>query len=110
MTDLFGRGPMGQKEPPPVQDRERLGKVKQMPCVVCGAPPPSDAHHCIHGRYSGKRAGDDKTIPLCKPHHQWGPDAIHNGKASWAEKFGEDFSYLERIDAALEDDVFGIWF
>jgi hypothetical protein len=30
---------------------KHMGRVKQLPCVCCGATPTS-AHHCISGRYS----------------------------------------------------------
>jgi hypothetical protein len=41
------------------------------------------------------------VIPLCKAHHQDGPDAIHNGKASWVEKYGEDHKYLPLVEQWL---------
>ena len=69
--------------------------VKSLPCCICGRAGPSDAHHCIHDRYgSAKRSGFD-TIPLCKSHHQDGPEAIHNGKETWREKHGPDYDYIE---------------
>ena len=77
--------------------------VKQLPCVVCGSPPPSDAHHVIHDRYSGKKTSDFDVIPLCKAHHQDGPEAIHNAKRSWREKHGPDYLYIERVKEMLGD-------
>jgi len=41
------------------------------------------------------------VIPLCKLHHQDGPDAIHNGKASWVEKYGDDYAYLPLVEQWL---------
>lgn len=70
--------------------------VKCLPCAVCGSPPPSDAHHVICGRYGSKRASDFDVIPLCKAHHQNGPDAIHRSKRRWIELFGLDTDYLDR--------------
>lgn len=99
------RQPIRQKADKPKPDRKRLERVKQLPCVVCGTPPPSDAHHCIHDRYSQKRAPDKDTIPLCKPHHQDGPKAIHNDKNAWREKYGPDHGYLKEVD-----DMLGEWF
>lgn len=75
---------------------EYMGKVKQLPCCVCGAPAPSDAHHCYHGRYGSRRSSDFDVIPLCKAHHQDGPEAIHNAKETWAVKHGPDYSYIEQ--------------
>lgn len=70
--------------------------VKQLPCAVCGAAPPSDAHHVIHDRYGTAKASDFDTIPLCRSCHLDGPDAIHNGKQSWREKHGPDHGYIEQ--------------
>lgn len=82
---------------------EHMGKVKALPCVVCGAPPPSDAHHVIHGRFSARKASDFDVIPLCKKCHQDGPEAIHNGKASWAAKHGPDYGFLPVVRAQITE-------
>jgi len=81
--------------------------VKQLPCAVCGAAPPSDAHHVICDRYGTAKASDWDTVPLCKAHHQDGPEAIHNGKASWRAKHGPDYGYIEST-ASLVLACFGI--
>lgn len=69
--------------------------VKDLPCCICDAPPPSDAHHVIHDRNSAARSSDFDVIPLCKAHHQHGPVAIHNAKRAWRAAFGPDHSYIE---------------
>lgn len=76
--------------------------VKSLPCAVCGASPPSDVHHVIHDRYGSRKASDFETIPLCKAHHQNGPDAIHNGKETWREKYGPDHGYIARTKNQIE--------
>lgn len=81
--------------------------VKQLPCAVCGAPPPSDAHHVIHDRYGSAKASDWDVIALCKRHHQDGPDAIHNGKRTWQERHGPDHGYIQSTADAVEK-IFGI--
>lgn len=90
-----------------------MGHVKSLPCCICGKPGPSDAHHCFHrppvddphgyDRLPGARmkSGDRDTIPLCKAHHQDGPDAIHNGKASWLDRFGPDYAHIPATRAAV---------
>lgn len=75
--------------------RQYVGLVKQLGCAVCGAPGPSDAHHVIHDRYGSRKSSDFDVIPLCKFHHQDGPEAIHNGKESWREKHGPDHGLIE---------------
>lgn len=76
------------------REREHLLAVKMLPCVICNAPPPSEAHHCIHDRYSAAKVSHFQTIPLCAAHHRIGPNAIHEGKETWRRRFGADHSYL----------------
>lgn len=105
--NLTGRGPLGLKRPKPERGTEKarvhLARVKSLPCVICRKPGPSDAHHIICDRYGQHKASDFETIPLCKAHHQDGPQAIHNGKASWVAKYGADHSYLPVVDRWLSD-------
>jgi hypothetical protein len=105
MTNLAGLPPLGLKPPKPKPNREHIAKVKALPCVICHAPPPSDAHHCIHDRYGTQRVADECTIPLCKAHHQQGPDAIHNGKESWRAKYGADHEYLPVVRDIIEGEA-----
>jgi hypothetical protein len=104
-VNLTGRGPLGLKQPKPergtAKARAHIARVKQLPCVICRKPGPSDAHHVICDRYGTRKASDFETIPLCKSCHQDGPEAIHNGKASWVEKHGPDHSYLPLVDQWL---------
>lgn len=100
-VNLTGRGPLGLKQPKPergtAKARAHIARVKSLPCVICNKPGPSDAHHVICDRYGQNKASDFDVIPLCKAHHQDGPEAIHNGKASWVEKHGPDHAYLEKV-------------
>lgn len=103
--NLTGKPPLGLKKQKPERGtkaaKEHLQRVKQLPCAICGAPPTSDAHHCIHDRYGTSKASDFDTIPLCKEHHQIGPNAIHNGKETWREKYGADHSYITATKRAI---------
>lgn len=83
--------------------KKHIERVKQLPCVICLAPPPSDAHHVIHDRFSFRKASDMDVIPLCKVCHQDGPEAIHNGKATWREKHGPDYGFIPVVRAWLAD-------
>jgi hypothetical protein len=79
--------------------------VKHLPCAVCGAPPPSDAHHVICDRFGARKSSDWDVIPLCKKHHQDGPEAIHNGKASWVALHGPDHDYIEATQLQILGEV-----
>jgi hypothetical protein len=106
-VNLTGKGPLGLKGPKPergtAKARAHIARVKSLPCVICQKPGPSDAHHCIVGRYGTRKASDFDVIPLCKDHHQDGPEAIHNGKASWVAKHGPDHGYLDLVERWLRD-------
>ena len=103
------------KPPKLTAAEKRAGKihmqmVKQLPCIICNAPPPSDAHHCICERYGTRKAPDAETIPLCKACHQDGPHAIHVSKHTWIERNGNDFEYLPEVRRMIEDMALGEWF
>jgi hypothetical protein len=100
-VNLTGKGPLGLKQPKPergtTKARAYMARVKALPCVICHRPGPSDAHHIICDRYGTNKASDFDVIPLCKAHHQDGPEAIHNGKESWVRKHGPDHSYIDTV-------------
>lgn len=56
-------------------EREHLAKVKALPCSVCGAPGPSEAHHVKqHQQYT--------CVALCPDCHR-GYNGLHGTKAFW---------------------------
>lgn len=57
------------------RDREHLARVKSLPCSLCAAPGPSDAHHIEQGKHY-------TCIPLCKDCHT-GRNGIHQEKIMW---------------------------
>lgn len=75
-------------------EERHIEAVKSLRCAICGRSGPSDAHHCFHDRFGARRVSDYEVIPLCKAHHQDGPDAIHKIKATWRKKWGPDHSYI----------------
>jgi hypothetical protein len=49
--------------------------VRRQPCAICeqqgaGARPGSEAHHFPPKGMGGARCRDDRTIPLCRRHHE----------------------------------------
>ena len=100
--NLTGR-PVAPKPPKPTKNPAHIQRVRQLPCCICseyGEPQlsPTQAHHCIHGRYSQSKASDDKAIPLCEGHHQGLLDtskvALHQHPTRWKRLYGEDHSWL----------------
>jgi hypothetical protein len=61
------------------KEREWIGKVKELPCSVCDAPAPSDAHHIEQGlQYC--------VVALCKDCHQNPKLGWHGERAMWKIK------------------------
>jgi hypothetical protein len=107
--NLMGKGASGQKAPKLTAKEKKAGtaymlRVKELSCVICGHPPPSDAHHWIHDRWGSRKTPDGEVIPLCKEHHQNGPEAIHNDKTAWREKHGPDYSYTKSVQMMLGEN------
>ena len=58
------------------KERKHVARVKELPCSVCDASGPSDAHHFKqHRQYT--------CIALCKDCHQGSHNGIHGRKAIW---------------------------
>jgi hypothetical protein len=57
-------------------EREHLERVKQLPCSVCDAPGPSDAHHV-------KQSSAYLTVALCKDCHQGPMNGWHGQRGMW---------------------------
>lgn len=62
--------------------KRHMTRIKRMGCVVCGAPPPSYAHHIRTGQGMSQRASDFLTLPLCYECHQ-GKSGIHGDRSAW---------------------------
>lgn len=94
---------------------EYLSAIHRLPCCICrkdGLPQtsPTQAHHTICGRYSGKKTPDRDAIPLCMDHHQGmrhdrdrSKLAIHQSKAAWVAAHGPDTDYIEATRDAVEN-------
>jgi hypothetical protein len=57
-------------------DRKHLGRVKELPCSVCDAPGPSQAHHIKQGQQY-------TAVALCYECHQGAIMGWHGGKVAW---------------------------
>jgi hypothetical protein len=79
------------------REREHLGRIKEMPCGVCDAPGPSDAHHIEqHKQYL--------CIPLCKDCHQNNFNGIHGQARIWKVLKKTELSVLnETIYKLMEE-------
>jgi hypothetical protein len=71
------------------KERAWIGLVKEQPCSVCGAPPPSDAHHIKQGLHY-------TCVALCKSCHQGAKMGWHGEKRAWA------IAKMDELDALNE--------
>ncbi len=69
------------------EEREHIGLVKELPCSVCDAPGPSDAHH-IEQRLQYC------VVALCKSCHQGAVLGWHGQKRMWAIKKMDELDAL----------------
>ncbi len=61
------------------RERLHLARVKELPCGVCGAAGPSEAHHVEqHQQYL--------CIPLCEDCHRGSFNGVHGQKRIWNVK------------------------
>ena len=58
-------------------ERRHLALVKELPCSVCDAPGPSDAHHVKQNRQY-------TCVALCKSCHQGSLMGWHGQRRAWA--------------------------
>lgn len=53
--------------------RAHLNRVRELPCLICGADPAGDPHHLKRvpgARGMGMKTPDRYAVPLCRPHHE----------------------------------------
>jgi hypothetical protein len=103
LSNLTGRGPLGQKAPKPINGtaacREHMGRVAGMCCLVCGA-----WHVEVH--HEGKPRNDMNVLPLCPPHHrrEYGPGAYHYSPKAFYALHGSSAELLARVKTLLGED------
>jgi len=80
-------------------DPDHLVRVREMPCLVCGARP-SEAHHVLIKGMGGRNpTNDHMVVPLCPAHHR-GAYSPHGRDADqFYRRFGR--AELRRIAEAI---------
>ena len=74
------------------KEKAYVGLVKELPCSVCDAPPPSDAHHVKqHRQYV--------CVALCKDCHQGPRNGWHGQRQMWKLKKMDE---LDAINVTVE--------
>jgi hypothetical protein len=74
------------------KQREHIGRVKELPCSVCDAPAPSDAHHI-------EQALQYCVVALCKDCHQGSTMGWHGQRRMWKIK---KMNELDALNVTIE--------
>lgn len=59
------------------EELAHMGRVKELPCSVCGAAGPSEAHHIKQGKHF-------LTVSLCQDCHRGPVMGWHGQKRMWS--------------------------
>ncbi len=88
---------------PTKAESSHIARVKSLPCSVCDAPGPCDAHHIKQGQHY-------TTVALCKSCHQGGLLGLHGQRRAWLVRKMEEIDALnitiKRLAAAEDGDFF----
>lgn len=75
------------KAAPTKAEREHITRIKEMPCGVCGAAGPSEAHELRQGEWF-------TSIPLCADCHRGSFNGIHGQARIWKVMKLDELSVL----------------
>lgn len=78
------------------KEREYLQLIKSLPCSVCDAPGPSDAHHM-------KQGNQYTCVALCKDCHQGAILGLHGQKRAWLIRKMDENDALNKTIERLHD-------
>lgn len=118
-TPLRAKKPMPRASRPmarrkahvPQTERDHMGRVAALGCVVCrnagyGATQ-AEVHHTRFNAGGGQRSSNYSTIPLCPAHHRTGGSgvAFHAGRETWEAIHGSEQELLAQTlrELGMED-------
>ena len=76
------------------RERAHLARVKALPCSVCGAPGPSEAHHIKQGLQF-------TAVALCESCHRGPVMGLHGQKRAWAVRKMDELEALNETIRGL---------
>lgn len=75
-------------------ESQRILAVKQMPCIICNAPPINDAHHITE---YGSRLGHLFILPLCERDHRGDRGFSGINRSYWDKSLANQLKLLEEV-------------
>jgi len=87
---------MHSKNHKPLKPRERshVERVKHLPCGVCGAEGPSEAHHI-------RQESHFTVVPLCEDCHRGSFNGWHGQRRIWSVKKLDEMDVLNKTIEAI---------
>lgn len=79
-------------------ERAHVGAVKELPCSVCDAPGPSEAHEPVQGLWF-------ISIALCPDCHRGSVNGLHGQKVMWRIHKLDEWGALAKTIARLQGCV-----
>lgn len=71
------------------RERKHLAMVKALPCSVCDAPGPSEAHHLVQGQQF-------TAVALCQDCHRGSILGWHGQRRAWAVRKMDELDALDK--------------
>ncbi len=83
----------------PTRDEKFLKAMRNLQCIACGAPPPSEAHHIQPKGMGNSLGGDDwfNVIPLCADDHTQAEWAWHRNRRMFFRRYPHVWSHLKTL-------------
>ena len=78
------------------KERAYLTRVKELPCSVCNAPGPSEAHHIKQGQQY-------TAVALCESCHRGPLMGLHGQRRAWAVRKLDELAALNITLERLAD-------
>lgn len=70
-------------KPPTPAELAHMARVKELPCSVCNAPAPSEAHHTKQKNHATDVGNHYTTVALCTDCHRGQRNGWHGERAMW---------------------------
>ena len=87
------------KKPATRQEKQHMGEVAALGCLICGSP--AQVHH-VHGHAFGSKS-NWRVAPLCSQHHHMGPfgHCVHMGAKTFEQNYMTEARMLEIVNERL---------
>ena len=82
------------KKPMTTAERAHVDRVKELPCSICDAPGPSEAHEPVQGLWW-------ISIALCADCHRGAENGLHGRRTMWRIHKADEWTALNTTNRRL---------